>query len=64
MLRKTTHRPVAQPRRQFVPTPIPDAPPVEELRFRAVLGRVRSPALAAVIAGLAYASPETWRAAQ
>lgn len=58
MKRKTTHRPVAPPRRQFVPTPIPDALPVEDLRFRTVLGRVRSAALASVIAGHAYAVAE------
>lgn len=54
---------IARPRQKSVPTRQSELP-VEDLRLHAVLGRVRSPALAAVIAGLAYASPEHWSAAR
>ncbi|MCZ2982551.1 hypothetical protein NYY70_20455, partial [Acinetobacter baumannii] len=60
MLNNNTQRSAARQRRRSVPTSPPDLPAVEDLRRRAVLGRVRSPELAAVIAGLAYATPETW----
>jgi hypothetical protein len=63
MSRKTTRRPVAQPRRQFVPALPPDLP-VEDLRLRTVLGRVRSPALASVIASHCFAIPEVWGGAR
>jgi hypothetical protein len=50
----------SRPARQLrsVPTLSPELPAVEDLRTRAVLGRVRSPALASVIGALAYAVPE------
>ena len=54
-----------RPRRQIAPVPMPpcEAPPVEDLRTRAVLARIgTSPALAAVIAGLAFGSAEIGRA--
>ena len=52
-------------RRPSVPTAPPDLPPVEDLRLRAVLGRVRSPALASVIAGHCFGlEAESWRTAQ
>jgi hypothetical protein len=56
-----TDRSAGQRRSRFVPTQAPDLPSVEDLRTRAVLGRVRSPALAAVIASLAYPVREDWR---
>jgi hypothetical protein len=56
-------RAAARPRRKSVPTRSPELP-VEDLRLHAVLGRVRSPALAAVIAGLAFPQVDTWRAAR
>ena len=51
-----------RPRRQSksVPTPVHDGPSVEDLRIRAVLARGASPSIASVIAGLAFAVPETW----
>lgn len=56
-----------QPTRQsksLVPMPSNDGPAVEDLRTRAVLARVHSPALAAVIASLAYSVPENLRGAR
>lgn len=63
MKSKTVIRATAHPRRKPVPTRTHELP-VEDLRLHAVLGRVRSPALAAVIAGLAFPQVDTWRAAQ
>lgn len=59
----TITKPVSRQRRKSVSTQ-PHELPVEDLRLHAVLNRVRSPALAAVIASLAYASPEHWSAAR
>jgi hypothetical protein len=56
-----TNRSAARRRTRSVPTCSPELPCVEDLRTRAVLGRVRSPALAAVIASLAYPVHEDWR---
>ena len=60
---ETATRAVARSRRKSVPTRQPELP-VEDLRLRAVLGRVRSPALAAVIASLAYPAVDSWQVAR
>lgn len=59
---RATTKAVARSRRQFAPTFPPDLPPVEDLRTRAVLGRIRSPALAAVIAAHCFGVVEDGRA--
>jgi hypothetical protein len=65
MQSKTTTHSVCRSRRRSVPTAPPDLPSVDDLRVRAVLGRVRSPALAAVIAGHCFGlGAETWRTAR
>jgi len=61
VIRKTNA--IARPRRKSVPTRQPELP-VEDLRLHAVLGRVRSPALAAVIASLAYPAIDSWQVAR
>ncbi|MCJ2098448.1 hypothetical protein [Methylobacterium sp. E-046] len=57
----TITKPIARQRRKSVPTRQPELP-VEDLRLHAVLKRVGNPALAAVIAGLAFPQVDTWRA--
>jgi hypothetical protein len=65
MQSKTKTQSACRARRRSVPTAPPDLPPVEDLRLRAVLGRVRSPALASVIAGHCFGlGAETWRTAR
>lgn len=59
----TITKPIAHPRRRSVSTQ-PHELPVEDLRLHAVLGRVRSPALASVIAGLAFPSVDSWQVAR
>ncbi|MCJ2020507.1 hypothetical protein MKK84_24270 [Methylobacterium sp. E-065] len=59
----TITKPIARPRRKSVPTRQPELP-VEDLRLHAVLNRVRSPALAAVIAGLAFPAVDSWQVAR
>lgn len=59
----TITKPITRQRRKSVPTRQPELP-VEDLRLHAVLGRVRSPALAAVIASLAFPEVDTWMAAR
>ena len=61
MLNNNTDRSAVRRHCRSVPTRSPDLPSIEDLRTRAVLGRIRSPALAAVIASLAYPVNEDWR---
>lgn len=61
MLNNNTDRSAVRRHSRSVPTRSPDLPSIEDLRTRAILGRIRSPALAAVIAGLAYPIHEDWR---
>lgn len=61
MTHKTITTAATRKRHKLTPTRAPELP-VEDLRLHAVLNRVRSPALAAVIAGLAFPQVDTWRA--